>query len=160
MKGRFASGAGHGIVSGMTRRTFLPGLLAGVFLLGSPGRAADLRASRPEVRKEIVAVIEAQLAAFRRGEPERAYRYAAAVFRAQRSLPAFVAIVRDSYPEIWASTRAEPGIVRDDGVRATVTVQVYSKSGDAAYDYTLIREKSDWRILGVVRHETRRGGKA
>jgi hypothetical protein len=151
---------GQGILSGMTRHTFLSGLLTGVLLLLAPGRAAELRASRPGVRKEIVAVIEAQLAAFRRGEPERAYRYAAAAFRAQRSLPAFVAIVRDSYPEIWASTRAEAGIVRDDGVRATVTVQVYSKSGDAAYDYTLVREQSAWRILGVVRHASRRGGKA
>jgi len=158
--GPFASGTGHGIVSGMTRRTFLPWLLAGVLLPWLPGRAADPRASRPDVRREIVAVVDAQLAAFRRGEPERAYGYAAEAFRAQRSQAAFVAIVRDSYPEIWANTRAEPGIVRDDGVRATVTVQVYSKSGDAAYDYTLVREKSAWRILGVVRHETRRGGKA
>lgn len=160
MKGPFASGAGHGIVSEMTRRAILPGLLAGVLLLWLPGRAADLRASRPEVRKAIVAVIDAQLAAFRRGEPERAYGYAASVFRAQRALPAFVAVVRDHYPEIWANTRAEPGIVRDDGDRATVTVQVYSESGDTAYDYTLVREKSDWRILGVVRHAPRKGGKA
>lgn len=159
MNGPFASGTGHGIVSVMTRRTILSGLLAGVFLLFVSGRAAEVRASRPGVRKEIVAVIDAQLAAFRRGEPERAYHYAAAAFRAQRPLPAFAAIVRDSYPEIWANTRAEAGIVRDDGVRATVTVQVYSRSGDAAYDYTLVREKSAWRILGVVRHETRRGKK-
>lgn len=160
MNGPFASGAGPGIVCGMTRRRFLPGLLAGALLGWCSGRAADVRASRPEVRKEILAVIAAQLEAFRRGDPERAYRYAAAAFRAQRTLPDFVAIVRGSYPEIWTNTRAEPGIVRDDGARATVTVQVYSKAGDAAYDYTLLREDTAWRILGVVRHEARRGGKA
>ncbi|MBL9212963.1 MAG: DUF4864 domain-containing protein [Opitutaceae bacterium] len=119
--------------------------------------AADLRASRPEVRKQIVAVIDGQLEAFRRGEPERAYGYATAAFRAQRSLTAFVAIVRGSYPEIWANTRAEPGIVRDDGTRATVTVQVSSKTGDAAYDSTLAKEEAGWRIRGVVRHEPSRG---
>ncbi len=144
----------------MTRRTLLLGILVGGLLPAAVAWAADLRASRPEVRKQIVAVIAAQLEAFRRGEPERAYRYATTAFRAQRSLPAFVAIVRDSYPEIWANTRAEPGIVRDDGGRATVTVQVYSKAGDAAYDYSLAKEEAGWRILGVVRHEPGRGGKA
>jgi hypothetical protein len=140
----------------MTRRVLLIGLSSGLLLSVLNGRAADLRASRPEVRKEVVAVIDAQLDAFRRGDPEQAYRHATAAFRAQRPLQAFIAIVRDSYPEIWANTRAEPGIVRDDGARATVTVQVYSKAGDAAYDYTLAKEGAGWRILGVVRHEPRR----
>ena len=144
----------------MTRRALLFGLSFGLLLAGPSARAAELRASKPEVRKEIVAVIDAQLGAFRRGQPEAAYRQAAAVFRAQRSLPAFVAIVRGSYPEIWANTRAEPGIVRDDGARAAVTVQVYSETGDAAYDYSLAKEKAGWRILGVVRHEPARRGKA
>lgn len=140
----------------MTRRALLLGLSSGLLLSVLPGRAAALRASKPEVRKEVVTVIDAQLQAFRRGNPEQAYRYATAAFRAQRPLPAFIAIVRDSYPEIWANTRAEPGIVRDDGARATVTVRVYSKAGDAAYDYTLAKEGAGWRILGVVRHEPRR----
>lgn len=141
----------------MTPRTLLLGFLIGGLLAVSPGWAAELRASRPEVRKDVFAVIEGQLEAFRRGEPERAYGYATTAFRAQRSLSAFVTIVRGSYPEIWANTRAEPGIVRDDGTRATVTVQVYSKPGDAAYDYTLAKEEAGWRILGVVRHEPSRG---
>jgi hypothetical protein len=141
----------------MTRRTLLLRFLIGGLLAVSTGRAAELRASRPEVRKDVFAVIEGQLEAFRRGEPERAYSYATRAFRAQRSLSAFVTTVRGSYPEIWANTRAEPGIVRDDGTRATVTVQVYSKPGDAAYDYTLAKEDVGWRILGVVRHEPSRG---
>lgn len=118
------------------------------------------RASRLDVRKDVVVVIEAQLAAFRKGEVEKAYGYAAADLRAQKPLRAFTAIVQGNYPEIWASTRAEFGIVRDDGTRATVTVQVYSKEADAAYDFTLTRERAGWRIYGVVRHEPKKAGKA
>ncbi len=146
----------------MTRRTVLA--LLGIFLGGGVGGetigAAEnvLRASKAEVKKEIVAVIEAQLAAFRKGEAAKAYGYAATELRAQKPLEVFAAIVRENYPEIWASTRAEAGIVRDDGARATVTVQVYSKAGDAAYDFTLVKEKAGWRIFGVLRHAPRKGG--
>lgn len=128
----------------------------------APVHAADssLRASKPELKKEIVTVIEGQLAAFRKGDAAKAYSYAASELRAQKPLKVFTAIVRENYPEIWANTRAEPGIVRDDGARATVTVQVYSKPGDAAYDFTLVKEKAGWRIYGVVRHASRKGGTA
>ncbi|MES2694274.1 MAG: hypothetical protein V4773_12435, partial [Verrucomicrobiota bacterium] len=52
------------------------------------------------------------------------------------------------------------GIVRDDGQRATVTAQVYSKNGDAAsYDYTLTKEKAGWRVLGVLRRHEGKGRK-
>jgi hypothetical protein len=118
-----------------------------------------MRASKPEVKKEIVAVIEAQLAAFRKGDVDKAYGYAAAELRAQKPLRAFAAIVEGNYPEIWANTRAEPGIVRDNGERATVTMQVYSKTSDAAYDFTLTKERAGWRIYGVLRHEPKKAGK-
>ncbi len=121
---------------------------------------APSRASKPEVKREIVAVIDAQLAAFRAGDAARAHTFAAAEFRAQKPLPAFAAIVEQSYPEIWRSERAEFGIVRDDGARATVTVQVFAKESAAAYDYTLQREAAGWRILGVLRHTPRKTGKA
>lgn len=121
---------------------------------------APPRASKPGVKQEIVGVIEAQLAAFRAGDTARARTFAAAELRAQKPLPAFAAIVEQSYPEIWRSERAEFGIVRDDGARATVTVQVFARGGAAAYDYTLQREPAGWRILGVLRHTPRKAGKA
>ena len=150
----------------MRFRTLLACLGIGLGVMATTGamplRAADagltLRASKPEVKQEIVAVIEAQLAAFRKGDVAKAYDYAASDLRAQKPLRNFSAIVKENYPEIWASTRAEPGIVRDDGMRATVTVQVYSKTGDAAYDFTLVKEKAGWRVQGVLRHEPRKGG--
>lgn len=140
----------------MRKRTIL---LALVMAIAAAAADATLRASKPEVKREVVAVIEAQLAAFRKQDAAKAYSYAAAALRAQRPLAAFTAIVRENYPEIWANLRAEPGIVRDDGVRATVAVQVYSKTEDAAYDYTLVREKAGWRIAGVVRRAPKPGGK-
>jgi hypothetical protein len=118
-----------------------------------------LRASKPEVKKEIVAVIEAQLAAFRKGDAAKAYGFASAALRAQKPLRVFTGIVQSSYPEIWANTRAEFGIARDDGANAIVTVQVYSKSEDAAYDFTLTKEIAGWRINGVLRHEPKKTGK-
>jgi cytochrome c556 len=133
--------------------------LAVVVALGARAGEPALRASKPEVKKEIVAVIEAQLAAFRRGDAAEAYRLAAAELRAQKPLRVFTSIVQRNYPEIWANTRAEFGIARDDGARATVPVQVYSKTDDAGYDFTLVREPAGWRIIGVLRHEPKKTGK-
>src|SRR3954471_5199611 len=127
--------------------------------LASSAAEPILRASKPEVKKEIVSVIEAQLAAFRKGDAAKAYGFASAALRAQKPLRVFAGIVQSSYPEIWANTRAEFGIVRDDGTQATVTVQVYSKSDDAAYDFTLTKESAGWRINGVLRHEPKKTGK-
>ncbi len=130
--------------------------LAGGFAFVAPARAQDedggTHASKPDVRKEVVAVIEAQLTAFRAGELKKAYSFGAAALRAQTPLRAFVAIVQNNYPEILANTRAEFGLVRDDGQRATVRVHVFAKDADAPYDYVLVKERAGWRISGVLPH--------
>lgn len=133
-------------------------MLAGGWALIGPGRSAEgeLRASKLEVRKEVIAVIDAQLAAFRAGNAAKAYTYAAAPLRAQNSLRVFSAIVQNNYREIWASTRAEYGLVRDDGRHATVLVHVFADESDAAYDYVLVKERAGWRIGSVIRHEASR----
>ena len=130
--------------------------LVAVCLMGAlVARAADAaapHASKPEVRREIVAVIDAQLAGFRESDMRKAYGYASADLRAQKPLQAFLAIVQNNYPEIWANSHAEFGLVRDDGATATTLVHVYGKDSDAAYDYTLVKEKTGWRISAVLRH--------
>jgi hypothetical protein len=133
-------------------------LLALAFVRGAD--EGGFKASKPEVRKEIVAVIEAQLAAFRAGDVRQAYGYAAAELRAQKPLGLFAGIVQASYPEIWAGTRAECGLVRDDGARAVVTVHVCGKAGDATYDYALVKERAGWRIRDVLRHAPKPRDKA
>ena len=132
--------------------------LAAVWLiLASAGSAVegDFRASKPDVRKEIIAVVEGQLAAFRAGDVRKAYGFAATALRSQTSQRAFEAIVRNNYAEIWNSSRAEHGLVRDDGAHATVLVHVFAKESDAAFDYVLIKERGGWRIGSVSRHEPR-----
>ena len=127
-----------------------------------PTGAADggVRASTAEVRKDVVAVIEGQLAAFRASDTKTAYTYAAAALRAQNPVRQFLRIVETNYPEIWANTRGEFGVVRDDGTRATVLVQVFSKGGRADYDYGLVKERDGvWRIDRVLRHAPKKAEK-
>jgi hypothetical protein len=133
---------------------------AGIFL--TTARAADdgQRASKPEVRREIVAVIDAQLAGFRAGDVRKAYGFASAELRAQKPLQVFAGIVRDNYPEIWSNLRGEFGLVRDDGTTATVLVHVYGKDSEASYDYTLVKEPVGWRIGAVLRHAPKKADKA
>jgi hypothetical protein len=121
---------------------------------------AQLPASKPEVRKAVISVIDAQLSAFRAGEMAAAYGYAAASLRAQTSLRAFVAIVQMNYPEIWMNKRAEYGLVRDDGSRARVLVQVFAEEGNAAFEYVLIRERGGWRVGSIMRHDPRQKANA
>lgn len=145
-------------VAAMKRRL----VIAVMLVLGlGPARAADsgARASKPEVRKEVVAVIEAQLAAFRERDVKLAYTWASTVLRAQTPLRQFGLIVQSNYPEIWANTRAEFGLVRDDGVRAKVVVQVFSLEGRAGYDYGLVKEREGWRIESVLRHTPKKAEK-
>ncbi len=145
----------------MTLPPFAIALLAGLLILAGAARAEDnaLHASKPEVRREIVAVVEGQLAAFRAGDVRKAYGFASAALRAQKPLRTFLAIVEENYPEIWTNTRGEIGVVRDDGERATLLVHVFGKEGDAAYDYTLAKERAGWRIAAVLRHAPRRSDK-
>jgi hypothetical protein len=112
---------------------------------------SDLHPSAPAVRKEVIAAIDGQLAAFRAHDPDRAYGFASAPLRAQFPADQFAAVVRRGYPEIWANVRAEYGIVNDSGTRAAVNVRVYGPDGSAAYDYELVREPAGWRIGGVLR---------
>jgi hypothetical protein len=129
-------------------------LLAGAFARG----AADegMRASKPDVKKDIIATIDAQLAAFQKQDYVKAYSYATAELRAQKPLQIFMGIVNLNYPEIWTNTRAEYGLVRDDGTKASLLVYVFGKDSDATYDYTLMKERAGWRIHGVLRHEPKK----
>ena len=147
----------------MKRRMFLGAVLMflGGALGATVGRGAEggMRASKPELRKEVVTVIEAQLAAFRDKDTKAAYGWAATAFRAQTTRRQFELIVLNNYPEIWANTKAEIGLVRDDGVRAAVLVQVHAKEGSAGYDYGLVKEREGWRIVSVLRHAPKKSDK-
>ena len=135
--------------------------LAGLQAVVAEAQPSEMRVSGAVVKEEVLAVIQGQLAAFRAGEFERGYGFAAALLRAQIPLERFAQLVRESYPEIWTNTRADFGITQDDGVRATVTARVFAKDGGSArYDYMLVKEGSAWRITGVLRHEAKEATRA
>lgn len=133
-----------------------------VFFVASAamGWAADgvaMPASKPDVRRQVIEVVEAQLAALRAQDPAKAYGYVSAGLRAQMPVAVFAAIVRESYPELWTNTRAEYGIVRDNDVRATVMVHVFSQQREASFDYTLEKERGRWRVRAILRHQPEPG---
>jgi hypothetical protein len=105
----------------------------------------------------MIAVIQAQLAAFRKGDTAKAHAYSAAALRRQYPLRAFTLVVKESYPEIWANTSAEFGLARDDGTRGRILVHVSAHETGASYDYFLLKERGAWRVEGVLRHELGRG---
>ncbi len=125
-------------------------------MVGGVAVAAEMRASSAAVRKEVIAAVEAQLGSFRKGDVAGAFGMASTALRAQRSAAVFAAMVESGYPEIWANTRAEFGVVRSDGTKAEVVVQVYSKTGSAGYDYALVKEPNGWRVHGVLRHASKK----
>jgi hypothetical protein len=130
-------------------------VLGAVFGPAAAARAEDgeLRASRPEVRKAVIAVIDGQLEAFRAHDLNRAYGFAAVALRQQFTLSRFADTVRQGYPEIWQNVRVEYGIVRDNGVRALLNVRVFEADRtSASYDYILFKEPAGWRVGGVSLH--------
>jgi len=135
---------------------FLPLLMAAAAVGSAPALRAEegeMRPSRSEVRREAIALIDAQLAAFRSHDLKKAYRLAAVSLREQFSLTRFTETVRQGYPEIWNNSRAEYGIVQDNGVRALLNVRVFQLDGvSASYDYVLLKEPGGWRIAGVTPH--------
>ncbi len=130
--------------------------LALALAAGEPG---GLTASKPEVRRAVVAVVESQLAALRGNDLDTAYNLLGAQLRREKPFQLFVAIVESNYPEIWENQRADFGIVRDDGRMATVLVHVTGARGSATYRYTLVGERGGWRIHGIVLHEPDRESK-
>lgn len=131
-------------------------MVIGVCWLGMAARAqdelAEMKPSTAAVRKEVIAVIEGQLTAFRTSQPAAAYEFAAPALQAALPLRRFLSVVKSGYPEIWTNREASFGVVRDSGERATVAVKVQGADGSASYDYILLKVAEGWRIGGVLRH--------
>jgi hypothetical protein len=120
----------------------------------SSGQKSPLPAKLSEdgVRKEVIGVIESQLAAFRKDDYPKAYHYAASNIRDSLSLPVFERMVRRAYPVIAQSSGADFGVIVDNGNEAVVDVLIADGSGRATqYQYFLTRELTGWKISGVAR---------
>jgi hypothetical protein len=126
-------------------------------LRAQPAAGAPARLSPPAVRIQLVAVVTAQLAAFRAEDWPAAYACAARVFQGVMPLPQFRALITAKFPVVEKNTRAEFGLPRDNGTVAIVPVRVFGRGTSEAFNWLLVKEGSDWKITGVVPQSTAGG---
>jgi hypothetical protein len=111
------------------------------------------------VPRELFAVVNQQLAAFRSADFQSAYRQAATGVQHKFTLGQFETMVRQSYPTMTQAQRVEYGLARTQG--GTAVVQVFFFDGDGmvrAFLYSLIKEDDSWRIDGVEELRSYRAG--
>jgi hypothetical protein len=146
---RFAFGGGVATHAGMAM--IGRWLLFWIVLAGGVAAAQPvLRFSSPESRREIRAVVERQLTALRDEEWTTAYGLTAAAFRARVAPADYVRLMRRHFAVMLMLTRAEFGLLRDDGRLARVPVRVHAGDESAAYVFTLVRETRGWRVLRIT----------
>ena len=106
--------------------------------------------STEALKKEFSQVIEAQLAAFRAGEYDKAYAFAASQIKDMFPVENFKEMVEAAYPVIAHSTTAEFGLAIDTGDEAVINVRVENADKKSVlYQYTLHKEEGTWKISGV-----------
>jgi hypothetical protein len=100
--------------------------------------------------RELFAVVETQLAAFRAADYSSAYRHAASGVQQKFTLPQFEAMVRRDYGDMTNVQRIEFGFVKVIGSAAVVQVFFVGDSGAVrSFLYTLIAEGDSWKINSV-----------
>jgi ABC-type transporter MlaC component len=126
-----------------------------VFCFGATlqSRAADPAAphlTAAPVKRELAAVIEAQLAAFRANDYAKAYTFAATEIQGLFPVTQFETMVKQAYPVIAQSKTATFGLAFDTGDEAVVTVRVENASKTSVeYQYLLKKQNGEWKINGV-----------
>ena len=106
--------------------------------------------STEAVKKELSAVIDGQLAAFRANDYPKAYTFAAAEIKAMFAVDEFEKMVRGQYAVIAKSTGSEYGIAFDTGEEAVVNVRIENaEKKNVEYQYLLKKEEGGWKIGGV-----------
>lgn len=137
-------------VTGLGFKTFLPAARA--------SGMTTMTESSPTVKQELIAVVDAQLVAFRANDFSRAYSFAAQGIRSLFPAADFEKMVRAGYPVIVYSASAEYGLALDTGEDAALAVRITGADGKTVTDflYTLSREDGVWKITGVS--EVKAGG--
>jgi hypothetical protein len=133
------------------RRLFLLVLLISAVAMVRGLGAEGLKPSEMKTKDALHAVIDAQLAAFRKDDYAGAFVFADNAIKNQFSLENFERMVRTSFPAIAHSTSAKCGLSFDNGDEAVVNVRVFSVGREPVdYQYTLRRDGEAWRITGVT----------
>lgn len=137
---------------------------AGETSIVPPGNADNVptfQPSEPAVMQQLSGTVSNQLAAFRGNDFARAYGYASIALREQFPLPVFEQMVRQGYPAILASTRADFLAALDNGREALLAVKLYTRDRPIGrFEYQLRREGEGWKVGGVaeVRSRPRKDG--
>jgi ABC-type transporter MlaC component len=130
-------------------------LFAATLPAGAAEPAAPHLTAAP-VKRELAAVIEAQLAAFRANDYPKAYTFAATEIQGLFPVAQFETMVKQAYPVIAQSKTATFGLAFDTGDEAVVTVRVENASKTSVeYQYLLKKQNGAWKITGVS--ETKAG---
>jgi hypothetical protein len=99
---------------------------------------------------DLYAVVERQLGDFRGGDFSAAYEYASQGVQERYNIEEFTEMVQNDYPGMTRVSRAEYGIVRTHGERATIQVYLVGEDGGIMpCVYMLVREGESWRIDGA-----------
>ena len=116
----------------------------------APGFPAKPHRSADAVKKELRAVIDEQLAAFRANDYPKAYTFAASEIRSLFAPDEFEKMVRGQYAVIAKSTATEFGLAFDTGEEAVVNVRIENaEKKSVEYQYLLRKEEGGWKISGV-----------
>ncbi len=106
--------------------------------------------SSDALKKELTAVIEGQLTAFRANDYPKAYTFAATEIKTMFPVEDFERMVRTNYAVIAKSTHTEYGVAFDTGEEAVVNVQIENaEKKSVEYQYLLKKEEGGWKISGV-----------
>ncbi len=102
------------------------------------------------VPRELFAIVNQQLAAFRTDDFQGAYRQAATGVQQKFTPSQFESMVRRNYPEMTRARRVEFGLVRVQGGTALVQVFFFAENGEVrSFIYSLTNEDEAWKIEGV-----------
>lgn len=103
-----------------------------------------------DVKTQLTAVIDGQLAAFRANDYPKAFTFASSMIQSMFAPDDFEKMVKSAYPVIAHSTSNEYGVMFDTGEEAVVSVRVQNdKKENVEYHYMLKKEAGGWKINGV-----------
>jgi hypothetical protein len=104
----------------------------------------------PPVPRELFAIVEQQLAAFRADDYRSAYRHAASEVQQKFTIPQFESMIRRDYGDMTNAQHVEFGLVNVNGSNAVVQVFLLAPNGsNRSFLYSLIAEGNSWKINGV-----------
>jgi hypothetical protein len=104
----------------------------------------------PPAPRELFAVVEKQLAAFRAADYSSAYHHAASGVQQKFTLAQFEAMIRQDYGDMTNAQSIEFGFVEVLGSAAVVQVYFVGENGSTrSFLYSLVAEGDSWKINGA-----------